>query len=100
MAIGMFNLLVSSNFDWLKTKNLGHKTLTVIQSLVGLSFGIYLIHTYIVTVLSDIGFDFNRQSMNVYLYNLANYSLVLGVSILIVYLIKKIPRLRMIIGEL
>lgn len=92
IAVGIFNLLISTDFSRLKSNFLSW--------LSGLSFGIYLIHTYVISLFTDIiGFDFNKLGINVYLYNFLNVFLVLFISILIVTLIKKIPKMRAIIGE-
>lgn len=92
MAIGLFNFLISADLSKLKSNFLSW--------LAGLSFGIYLIHTYVISLFTDIiGFDFNKLGINVYLYNFLNVFLVLFASILIVTLIKKIPKVKAIIGE-
>lgn len=99
MSIGLFNLLIAADFGWLTDNNLGKKVLKIIELLSGLSFGIYLIHTYVVATFTNrLGFDFDKLSINVYLYNLLNFNMVLGISIFISYIIMKIPKLRVIIG--
>lgn len=100
MAIGLFNLLIKADYKWLTNNHTGNIILKIIQWIAGLSFGIYLIHTYVVSMFTDIlNFDFNKLNINVYLYNILNFSLVLGISILITYLIIKTPKLKAIIGE-
>ena len=99
MAVGLFNLLISAKFNWLKKLRWGLKVDKLIEWLAGVSFGIYLIHTFVVSVLSKLGFDFDSLSINVYVYNVVNYSLVFGISLVITYLIKKNDKLKMIVGE-
>jgi surface polysaccharide O-acyltransferase-like enzyme len=97
MAVGIFNLLIEAKLEKLKTL-MPHAT-NILTWLAGLSFGIYLIHTFVISFFTDIiGFDFNNFKINVYLYNLLNFSLVLGISLIITWIIKKIPRLRIVIG--
>ena len=92
IAVGIFNLLISADFSELKSN--------ILTWLSGLSFGIYLIHTYVISLFTDIiGFDFNKLSINVYLYNFLNVFLVLSISILLTSLIKRVPKFKAIIGE-
>lgn len=94
MAIGLFNLLISDQLQ------LNQKISDIIQWLAGLSFGIYLIHSYVVSIFTDfLGFDFNKLNINVYLYNLLNVTLVFLISLTLTWVIKKIPKMKMIIGE-
>ncbi|MCL4208941.1 acyltransferase family protein [Patescibacteria group bacterium] len=91
MAVGIFNLLISIDLSQLKSKALVH--------LADWSFGIYLIHTYIVALFTDyLGFDFNKLGMNVYVYNILNVLLVLGISTIITFFWKKIPKVKLLIG--
>ncbi|MBU1033962.1 acyltransferase family protein [Patescibacteria group bacterium] len=90
-AIGLFNLLIKADLHWLKSKLLVY--------LAGMSFGIYLIHTYVISLFTDIiGFDFNKLGINVYLYNFLNVLLVFSISIIIVTILKKIPKLKAVVG--
>lgn len=99
LAVGTFNLIIASDFGWLTKNSFGNKFIYVIQIFAGLSYGIYLIHSFVVSFLFDIlGFNFDKLAMNVYLYNLLNFFLVLGISTIISYLIMKIPKLRLVIG--
>lgn len=98
-SVGLFNILITADFSLFNTHQ-GNKARTFIELIASLSFGVYLTHTFVISVLYDFaGFDFNRLGINVYLYNLINYLLVLGISLIITYLIKKTPKLRAIIGE-
>lgn len=98
MAVGIFNLLVGSDFSWL-TKNMFGKTLpTHLATLAQLSYGVYLLHPLVVALLPEFGFTFDHLSLNVYLYNILNYSLVLSSSIGATYLLSKIPKVRSLIG--
>jgi surface polysaccharide O-acyltransferase-like enzyme len=100
LSVGLFNLIIKEDFSWVCNNNTGHKTVSALRWLAGLSFGIYLIHTYVVSIFTDkIGFDFNKLSINVYLYNILNYTLVLTISLIITYIIKKTPKFKMVIGE-
>lgn len=99
-SIGLFNLLMTYNFSPLKQRPWGKYFLKGIEILATLSYGIYLIHTYVVSLFSDIiQFDFDHISMNVYVYNLVNFVLVLTISAIITAIIKMTPKLRVIIGE-
>lgn len=91
MAIGIFNLLISSDLSWIKSK--------AVELLANWSFGIYLIHTYIVALFTDyLGFDFNQLGINVYLYNFLNVILVFSISMVITIIWRKIPKLKFLIG--
>lgn len=90
-AVALFNILMSFNLSKYKGKTLAW--------LANLSFGIYLIHTYVISFFTDIaGFDFNKLQINVYLYNLLNIVLVFGISLLLTIIIKKIPKVKNLIG--
>ena len=92
IAVGLFNFLLNLNLSQFRTK--------ILTQIAQLSFGIYLIHPYVISFFTDIiKFDFNCLEINVYLYNFLNVILVLGISSLITIIIKKIPKLRAIIGE-
>ncbi len=92
IAIGIFNQLMIMNLQKLRSK--------AIIYLSQLSFGIYLIHTNIVALLTTyIGFDFDHIQMNIYLYNLVNFSLVFGISFILVAIISRIKGLKMLIGS-
>ena len=100
LAIGTFNLLIVIKINPLQKNLLNRVFINIIRISAGLSYGIYLIHPFIINIFYDIlGFDFDKLKMNIYAYNILNYSLVLGVSILISYLVFKTPGLRLIIGE-
>jgi len=91
MAVGIFNFLISLNLSKYKWPALTFGA--------GLSYGIYLIHTYIISLFTDIiGFDFNQLQMNVYLYNVLNVVLVLGLSAVLTFVWKKIPYFKSLIG--
>lgn len=91
LAIALFNILLSLDLSQIKT--------SVLAWLADLSFGIYLLHTYVISFFTDIiGFDFNKLQINVYLYNLFNISLVFSFSLLLTIIIKKIPKVRNLIG--
>lgn len=99
LSVGLFNILIVSNYLVLKKSNAGKRLNSFIIWLAGLSFGIYLIHSYVVSFFTDvIKFDFDHLQINVYLYNFLNYFLVLSISMVITYLISKIPKLRAVIG--
>ena len=92
IAIGIFNQLMMMNLQKLRSK--------AIIYLSQLSFGIYLIHTNIVALLTTyLGFDFDHIHMNIYLYNLVNFSLVFGISFILVAIISRIKGLKMLIGS-
>lgn len=90
-SVALFNILMSLDLSKIKSNSL--------PWLANLSFGIYLIHTYVISFFTDIvGFDFNKLNMNVYLYNLLNIFLVFSISLLLTIIIKKIPKVRNLIG--
>lgn len=90
-AVGIFNFLM--------TADLSKHTSRLLVWLAGASFGVYLIHTYIISVFTDIiGFDFNKLNMNVYVYNALNVFLVFSLSLLLTVCIRKIPKVKAIIG--
>lgn len=90
-AVAIFNILMSFNLSKYKGRALAW--------LASLSFGIYLIHTYVISFFTDIvGFDFNKLQLNIYLYNLLNIVLVFSISLLLTIIIKKIPKLKNLIG--
>jgi peptidoglycan/LPS O-acetylase OafA/YrhL len=100
LSVGLFNILIKADYHWISENNIGQKFPHILKWLAGLSFGIYLIHSYVVSIFTDkIGFAFDKLSINVYLYNILNYSLVLTISLIITYVIKKTPKLKMVIGE-
>ncbi|OGV93969.1 hypothetical protein A3B57_00970 [Microgenomates group bacterium RIFCSPLOWO2_01_FULL_47_10] len=95
LAVGLFNYLISADYKVIKAS--GQK---LMAWLAGLSLGVYLVHTYIVSILTDlISFNFDQISMNVYLYLVVNFCLVLGSSMIVTLVIKSTPYLRKIIGE-
>jgi surface polysaccharide O-acyltransferase-like enzyme len=99
MAVGAFNLILAANFSWFRASNIGRYINRIIIWFADLSFGIYLVHTYVVNVLTNVGFYFGLVPLNIYMYNVVNYSLVLGISTTIVYVVHKTPMLRAVIGE-
>jgi len=100
LAIGTFNLLIALDINPLQNGYVGRAFMKVIAVLAGLSYGIYLVHPFVVYIFNDsLGLDFDKLKVNVYGYNVFNYFLVLGTSALISYLIMKVPQLRLIIGE-
>lgn len=91
MAIGLFNLIISANFERIKSK--------LLFELSSLSYGVYLIHTYIIRFFIDyLGFTFDNLKINVYLFNILNLALVFSISLFVTYLLKRIPKLKLIIG--
>lgn len=100
LSIGLFNVLINADYSVLKNNNIGVKIYSFIKWLAVLSFGIYLIHSYVVSIFTDVlKIDFDHLQINVYLYNFLNYFLVLGISAIITYLISKIPKIRAVIGS-
>jgi surface polysaccharide O-acyltransferase-like enzyme len=100
LSVGLFIIIIKENFSWVNANNIGRKAVNGLKWLAGLSFGIYLIHTYVVSIFTDkIGFSFDKLSINVYVYNILNYTLVLTISLIITLIIKNIPKFKMVIGE-
>lgn len=99
VSVGIFNEIIPANFQWLDNRKLTLTVKRIIMWLAGLSFGIYLIHPFVISVLIDmLGFDFNWLKINVYLYNVINYCLVFGISTTVIFIISKIPLMKKIIG--
>lgn len=98
LAVGMFNLCMSSDFPWLRNNRIGTGFVPLIRGLAGVSYAIYLLHPLVVSVVYDAGFIFDSLGMNVYLYNFLHYFLVLSISATIGYLILKIAALRWMVG--
>jgi len=93
-AVGLFNILMTMDLSKIQS-NVNN----AITWLASLSFGIYLIHSYVISFFTDIiGFDFNKLEINVYLYNLLNIFLVFNISLFITIIIKKIPKIKNLIG--
>lgn len=100
LSLALFNILIQQDFVFPQRGTWGRVFPKAITWLSGLSFGIYLVHVFVVGVLIDIlGFDFNKAGLNVYVFNLINVVLVLGFSIVITWVIQKIPLVRKAIGE-
>lgn len=98
IAMGIFNLLITQDEINL-SKLFGNGALSILRKLADLSFGIYLVHFFIVNVFSDIlQFNIDKLRINIYLYNITYFFTVLGISILIIWVIGKIPKLKIIIG--
>lgn len=95
MAIGLFNILINLTYN-----KVNKSICQFIFWLSGLSFGIYLTHTFVVSILNDyLRFSFDFVAMNVYIYILLNFSLVFFISLLLTQVIKTIPYFNKIIGE-
>lgn len=94
MAVGLFNLLIQVDLS-----QLPNKLINAIIKVSQLSFGIYLLHPYVIGFFTDfVGFDFNKLQINVYAYNLLNIALILIISAAATMLIQQIPKLRTVIG--
>lgn len=90
-SIGLFNFLLQTNFKKL--------SLFSLSWLANHSFGIYLLHPYVISFLMFcVGFDFNKMSLNVYLFTIYNIILVFTISLFLTVVLKKIPKIRMLIG--
>lgn len=102
MAVGIFYLCSDGRLDRAFTQSSSIVTRAAsraIQQLAALSYGIYLIHPFIVTALHELKFDFNTVSMNIYLFNFLNYGLVFGVSALLAAVLRQTPGVRKVVGE-
>lgn len=95
LSVGIFGLLLKIKSDQLSS--VGNKAIIWLASL---SFGIYLFHTYVVSFLTDIlSFNFDQINMNLYLYIITNFTLVITASIILTLFFKKITPLKKFIGE-
>ncbi len=87
-------------FIALKISEKKPNTITKWLQIIGnYSFGIYLVHGFIVYALAlillpEIGFDINN-----WLFYPVVFCVVLGLSLVFVYLIKKMPHYELIIGN-
>jgi len=100
LAIGTFNLLIDFNFTQIQYSLLKYCLMKITSLFAGLSYGIYLIHPFVINIFYDIlHFDFDKMKINIYIYNLLNYFLVLCTSALITYVILNISWLKSMIGE-
>jgi surface polysaccharide O-acyltransferase-like enzyme len=96
MAIGIFNILISMDEQLLSKHWLVKKGW--LSLLAQLSFGIYLLHTYVVAFLGYHDFVFDELKINVYLFNFLNVGIVLLTATVLAFIIKKIPGLKAVIG--
>ena len=100
MTLGLFHLLRERQPIEISSPHLRTAIVRFVESVAPLSFGVYLIHSFVISLLTDVvGFDFNKVHMNVYLYNVVNFGLVFGSSALITWLLRRSPTLRGILGE-
>ncbi len=90
LAMGIFHLLL--------VLKIPEKYHNILQFFARNSFGIYLIHIYVVSFLNNAGFRFDVLKINIYLYNLLTVLLVFGISLALVVLIRKIPKMSALIG--
>lgn len=99
-SIGTFNLLIFARFKWLTRGVIANKVTALVATTASLSYGVYLIHPFVVSILLDeVGFYFDKLSINVYLYNILNYFLVVGISAGITYVVLRIPLLNTMLGK-
>jgi len=99
LAIGIFNFFIMEGNEKLFENFFKGKILRILQVLANSSYGIYLIHPFIVSIISEVlGVSIDSLRINVYLYNLTFFTIVLVISILITSAIIKIPKIRIIIG--
>ncbi len=99
IAVGVFNLIIGFRIN---NNTLLQNTFLrqLIHQIATHSFGIYLIHPLVINFLSDFAqFSFDELRLNVYVYNLLNFSLVFGISMLLTNLIKRSRWSRWSIGE-
>lgn len=98
-ALAIFHILLKVEYKkYLQVlpQKIGYR---ILEKMAELSFGIYLIHPFVIGLLTDgIGFRFDNSEMNLYLYILIFVSAVLGTSILLTMGIKRLPILKQSIG--
>jgi surface polysaccharide O-acyltransferase-like enzyme len=100
VSIGLFNLLINSQFMFLTSSKSGKVTRTIVTWLSSLSYGIYLVHLHVIYFFfSVLKFEFDKSHMNIYIFSIIYYLLILSISIALTYGVRKLPYLRMIIGE-
>lgn len=93
MAVGLFNLFISSDFKKLSPIS------GIMTKFAQLSFGVYLVHGYFILLSRQVfGFKFDLVGMNVYLYNLLDVGSVLLLSMFTTWIWLKIPKLKALLG--
>lgn len=97
MSISLFTLIMRFKNESLSNNKFFIKT---VELLAVLSYGIYLIHPIIMDYINKFqGITADSPSMpNLWIYVFVNASVTLIASVLVVYIIKKTPYLRKIIG--
>lgn len=93
VSFGLFNWLIYAKLVWPTWVE------KLVVQLAKWSFGIYLIHPYVISILLDLGWDFNKVGINVYLYNLANLIIVFGISTVLTMIILQLPLIKRVLGE-
>lgn len=99
MAVGLFNIFI--NIKKIRILNIRFsRGLTLfVQTLAGLSYGIYLTHEFISQTLADImGWSVDSIHINVYLFNFGFFAITLVGSALITFILLRIPKVRAILG--
>jgi len=100
LAVGLFNILITADFKTHLSMGVYVLLAKIFKKLAELSYGIYLTHLFIVGLLLDkLGFGFDFIHINVYLYCLLYFIIVLAVSAFLTHIIHKTSSLRWMIGE-
>lgn len=67
--------------------------------LATMSFGVYLWREQVVMFRTDVlGFEYDFVGLNPYLYSVANFTLVLGMSLLLTWFVSCLPKMKVIVG--
>jgi len=100
IALGLFNFFIHFE-NWKDPNNLIFKYINIIIGFfAGLSYGIYLIHQFIVLTLYDMcGWSVDSAHTNIYIFFFIVYAITLFGAAAITFFISRIPKLRMIIGN-
>lgn len=98
MSLSLFILIMHQNniFDRLKNKLF----LKSVNLAARTSFGIYLIHLMVIDFLElKLNFAINKVFMNLSLFLIIKFALVFGISFIIIAIWRKIPILKLALGE-
>ncbi len=99
IAIGFFNFFLEVNWlRFFRTSRQKQLWFNFTNFLASMSFGIYLLHPFIINRLFISGFQFDFVSQNAFVFNLLNWFIVFFSSLLLTWLISWTPYLRKIIG--
>lgn len=99
MSIGLFNIFINIKKIRMFNVHFSRGLMLFVQTLAGLSYGIYLTHEFISQTLADVmGWSVDSMHINVYLFNFGFFAITLVGSALITFILLRIPKVRVILG--